>query len=316
MGIKSILFQNCVLAVFALLCFSSCEPELDFENFDKVAKGAFARKLDVSGSYNTASLSTSSVDVTVEFYDQNQGQNVVSYNWTASFKSNGGNNGEDVEAAFIKNLDQYLFHENKNGLPEVSFSFEMRVVLNTLGIDGSTLTADDLFRFEATVITEDGSEFTSSNTGPNLISQSPFGALFRLDVPVVCEFPDDMFVGNYVLTNGPILSVWGSLWGVDGTVITLVETSEFQRSFVAHYFQGHGPRFTQTIDFVCNQVFVVESSLDVGCSEVDIVVGQKGSMPGTFDITDDGSFTVNATDDVYNSCAQAVTDIAITFIKL
>jgi len=202
------------LPLILLLCFSSCVPEMDFENFDEAAKGSYARKLVVSGSYNTASVSSSSVDVTVEFYDQNQGHDVVAYDWTVSFKSNGGNNGEDVAATFFKSLSSDLFSENADGLPEISFSFELSEVLNALGIDGSTLTADDLFRFEATVINEDGSEFNSTNTGPNLISQSPFGALFRLDVPVVCELDEDMFTGWYELQFGGKLGVWNyPLWG-------------------------------------------------------------------------------------------------------
>jgi len=323
MNIQTKFYQKCALAVFALICFSSCEPELDFESFEATAKGSFARKLEVSGSYNTASLSTSSVDVRVEFYDQNQGQDIVSYDWTVSFKSNGGNNGEDVEAAFIKNLPSDLFSENADGLPEVSFSFELSEVLNALGIDGSSLIADDLFRFEATVVTEDGSEFNSSNTGPNLISQSPFGALFRLDVPVVCELAWDMFSGNYRLVHVKGFIRWGSTWGLD-VIFSLSQTINPNQRVFSPFWAipipfnplARGWRYDQVLEFKCDKVIVVESALGVGCGGLGIVIGQEGSTPGNFNILDDSSFTVNLTDDLYSSCAQAVTDISYTFIKL
>jgi len=326
MRIKLNLFQNCALAVFALLCFSSCVPELDFESFEEAAKGSYARKLEVSGSYNTGSISTSAVDVTVEFYDQNQGQDVVAYDWTVSFKSNGGNNGEDVEAAFIKNLPSDLFSENADGLPEVSFSFELSEVLNALGIDGSTLTADDLFRFEATVINEDGTEFTASNTGPNMISQSPFNALFRLDVPVVCELDEDMFTGFYELQWGGKLGIWNDPpWG-KGYILYLSVVSPTNRSFISAYslpppnstgaYDGFSAEFV--LDFDCDKVSLQDSNIGVGCagSGVSVVLAQKGSTPGSFNILDDSSFTVNFTDDLYSSCGPAVTDISYTFVKL
>jgi len=123
----------------------------------------------------------------------------------------------------------------------------------------------------------------------------------------------------YQLFNGPISAAFGTVWGIDGTVVEITASGLSQRSFTTPYApEAHwlgSPIVTQFLDFKHTQVFVIEATIDFSCSEINIVVGQKGSMPGTFDITDDSRFTVNVTDDIYNSCASAVKDVSITFVK-
>ncbi len=311
-----------ITLLFAAIIVTACgDPDLRFEQFEEAKKGAFARNLSgVTGAFDAGNIAGSTVGATVEFYDENQGQNVASYSWTVEYRSNGGNNGNDVAAVSFVTFNSSQFTTNADGLPELTFTLGFQDALDALGIDGLTLAAGDRFRFDATITKTDGSTYGFLQHGPNLISQPPFSALARIDANVVCLFANDaMFTGAYELTLGPTDGVWGGPFGESGNIVTLVNSGATERQFTTPYGErdlGGGFPITPTLSFVCDEVFVLDTDLGASCGGAGIRVGQGASAgPGNFDLFDDTTFTINFSDEVLGDCAGEIPDITYTFVK-
>ena len=58
--------------------------------------------------------------------------------------------------------------------------------LAAVGATESDITGGNYFRYWFTITKTDGTVYDYNNTGPNLQSSNAFGALFRLNVSIVC----------------------------------------------------------------------------------------------------------------------------------
>jgi hypothetical protein len=67
------------IALIAAFAVSCGDPELPVELFPEMEYGAFARKLSQEGTYNYYEIPTSQIDLSVEYYDANNGNNIASY---------------------------------------------------------------------------------------------------------------------------------------------------------------------------------------------------------------------------------------------
>jgi len=308
---------TCLLFVALLVAACSGDPDIRFQQFNELDKGAFARNLALDGAFDLGNIAGSSLVGTVEFYDENQGKDVATFSFAVEFNSNGGNGGNDVASVDFLTIPSASFVVNADGLPGTTYTLGMQDAVDALGIDPLTLTAGDRFRFSTTITMTSGATFTAANTGPNLIGQPTFRALVRVDASVVCLFADTFFTGDYAITNGPTSGVWGSVYGVDQTIVTLSRVGATQRAFTTAYgpeVLGQGFQMTQVINFVCDTTIAVDAALGAGCGGAGISVGQ-GTAPGTMDLFDDSVFTLNVVDDKFSSCASAIDNILMTFTK-
>ena len=183
--------------MLAMLVFSCEEKDRIFPEFgdSDVATGAFARMTgSVDGIFNFYAIDDSEITFNVEFYDVNEGRNVASYNWQATYVDNGG--GEDVGPVDILSIPSSSFTVNDFGLPSTDVTFSLPEVLSELGVDQDSVSGGDAIRFEATIVMNDGREFTRFNTGSNVVSGASFRGTFLLDQSIVC--PSDL-AGTYAL---------------------------------------------------------------------------------------------------------------------
>lgn len=187
-------------ALFSLLAVAmvACgDPELPFETFEETAKGAFARRLTLGGAFTFGQVATSSFDGSVEFYSEDQGANVASYDWTVEYT---GVAGDRAAVTFLQ-IPRSQFGTNADtGLPMATFSLGFSDALAALGLTEADVTGGDRFRFRATITLDDGSQFSESNSDSNIISSAAFGALFRVDANVVCV-SDIEGTFNFVTTD-------------------------------------------------------------------------------------------------------------------
>lgn len=175
--------KNTFIALLAILTFACGDPELPFETFEDLEKGAFARRLSLTGAFTFGQVATSSYTGTVEFYSEDQGKNVTSYDWTVEYEGVAG----DKAAVTFLSIPSSSFGTNADtGLPMTSFTFEMADALASLGLVEADITGGDRFRFLATITLSSGSSFTVSNSGTNISSSAAFAGLFVLDANVVC----------------------------------------------------------------------------------------------------------------------------------
>lgn len=175
------------LTLFAVSCG---DPDLPFDAFDDLGKGGYARKLSQSGEFNFFDVTNSALTINVEFYDENNGNNVSSYRWNVQFldRSGAGNNRDAVD---LKSYDASSFGvSSETGLPTLTVTLGFQEAIDALGMTAADFAGGDTFRFNATLVMNNGMVFTSQNTGGNVISSSPFSALFTVSANVVC--PSDM----------------------------------------------------------------------------------------------------------------------------
>ena len=191
-------FHLLYLPILAVLAFSACEEkDRIFPEFGDpdVATGAFARMTGgVDGIFNFYAIDESEITFNVEFYDVNQGRDVAAYNWQATYVDNNG--GDNVGPVDVLSIPSSSFTVNDFGLPSTDVSFDLPEVLSALGVDQDSVSGGDAIRFEATIVMNDGREFTRNNTGSNVISGASFRGTFLVDQTIVC--PSDL-AGTYAL---------------------------------------------------------------------------------------------------------------------
>lgn len=167
-------FKNILLlsAAFLFMTFG-CEKDRAFLEFEDLGKGAYARLIDgVNGEFDFLDIANSGVSFTVEFYDENNGNNVESYDWTVEYLGSG--------ALPLASYNKSQFSTNADGLPELTASFGFQQVLDVLGITDNDLVGGTFFDLQATITKSDGSKFSLANTGSNVINQLPFNGLFNI----------------------------------------------------------------------------------------------------------------------------------------
>ncbi|WP_224997619.1 hypothetical protein [Cesiribacter sp. SM1] len=145
-------------------------------------------------------------------------------------------------------------------------SISLTEAMNLAGLTVDQLTAGDDFVYTFKVYSAAGSEYFTNTS-------------FTASTTCVVQAP---FEGTYTVTDDCELFF--------GTA-TLTKTSGNLRSFQASWdtFNGIGFEF----DLVCEQIYVTEQSIGLGCgagNNVDVVTA---AVPGTFSASDDSQFTVN-----------------------
>jgi hypothetical protein len=200
-AMKKLFYSLFTLSI--LLAFTACEEkERAFPEYENLEHGAYARQLTKTGNFFLTDVDNSAIDISVEFYDDNDGKNVASYSWVVEYidKANGGANS--VAPVNILTIDAGAFSTNPDtGLPFTSFGFTLPDVLSTLGITAADVDGGSTFRFNATLTLNDGRTFTAANTGSNVISSAPFSGLFSFDANLLCtsDLGGDI---DYVTTAG------------------------------------------------------------------------------------------------------------------
>ncbi len=164
---------------------------------DDVKTGAYARLIgDVRGIFDFFNVADSEIDFDVEFYDVNEGRDITSYDWTASYVNNSG--GDNVGPVPVLSIPSSSFTVNDFGLPATTVRFDLGEVLSALGLSEDDINGGDAIRFESSLTLNDGRKFDRFNTGANIISGASFRGLFLLDQSIIC--PSNL-AGTYALTT-------------------------------------------------------------------------------------------------------------------
>lgn len=167
----------------------------------------------------------------------------------------------------------------------VEVDFSSSDLLGLFNITGADLQAGDQFNFYPQYNTTDGK--TINQFSSDICNEDFYQASCGVSVPVTCPIAETDFAGTYVITD--------NCGYFKDTPVTVEPAGATFRSFEGDYAIG-ASNFTDlgfTFNLVCDQVFVDVQSIGIGCSTAGPVSVLTASTPGTFDINDDGSFTVN-----------------------
>jgi hypothetical protein len=176
------------LSMFVLFAVG-CEKERAFVEYDDLEKGAFPRLLgDVTGSFNFFDPNNTGIEFTVEFYDENKGENVTEYNWKVAY-------GTTKDYKPLVSIPKSSFTKNANGLPSVKVSIKFADVLKALGRTINQVKGGDFFDLQGEIKTSKGQVFGFNNASANLIAEPAFRALFNVRGNIVC--PSNL-AGTYI----------------------------------------------------------------------------------------------------------------------
>ena len=198
------------VAFIAMVTTISCgDPELPVELFPEMQYGAYARKMSQEGKFNFYDIANSSIDMHVEYYDEAQGANIAEFDIDVEYVDVVGGGASSIARTNFRTISSSEFQVNSDGYLSNDISLGFSATLAAVGASESDITGGNYFRYWFTITKTDGTVYDYNNTGPNLQSSNAFGALFRLNVSIVC--PSDLE------STWDAVSVGQGAWGCTAT---------------------------------------------------------------------------------------------------
>ena len=198
------------VAFIAMVTTVSCgDPELPVELFPEMEYGAYARKMSQEGKFNFYDIAGSKIDMHVEYYDEAQGANIAEFDIDVEYVDVVGGGAGSIARTNFRTISASEFVKNADGYLSSDISLGFSATLAAVGATESDITGGNYFRYWFTITKTDGTVFDYNNTGPNLQSSNAFGALFRLNVSIVC--PSDLE------STWDAVSVGQGSWGCTAT---------------------------------------------------------------------------------------------------
>jgi hypothetical protein len=200
--------KKSLIALIAAFAVSCGDPDLPVELFPTMEYGAYARKMSQTGTYNYYEVGSSQIDLSVEYYDANNGANIASYAIEVEYVDNKTGGAKSKARTAMRTINASEFGTNADGFLSSDFSLSFNDAMSTLGITSADVDGGAYFRYWFTITMTDGRTFGYDNTGPNMMSSSAFAALFRLNVYIVC--PSSL--EGAVVANSTQVGAWSSAW--------------------------------------------------------------------------------------------------------
>ena len=296
-----------ILSIFFLasivMLFSCADDDLSpILTFDKAGKGAYAKLLNESAQeLDLANLSAAQYSYCVEFVDIDAGNTVSQYDINVTYEDNNPGNGDNSAGPInLRSIGSGEFNSTDRIFRGSCVEITLTELLSAFGLSSDDLVANDQFRFNTTVTTNEGATFGSANSDSD-VNGSAFGGHFDYTLKATCPLNETIFTGDYTMTY---LDLGNQAFGVepygaDGRTVTLRTNppSTTQRAFAITYLEAGG--FGQgtsdyIIDFVCTDVVTVIMDGGLGCGGGNIMVAAGETIP--IDITNDAEITISGTE--------------------
>lgn len=283
--LKKLSFFSMIAA--ALLISSCADPDKSpILTFDIVGKGAYPRLVEETPrELDLANLGSASYSYAVELVDLEKGALVSTYDLDVTYIDNNPDNGDkSAGPTRLRSISSSDFTTNANGFKQVDVTVTLQELLDLFGLSADDLKANDQFYFFTTLTMNDGRTFSADNSTA-AVNGPAFQAHFEWVLKATCPLPDDIFVGDYMLTyDPPINDGFGESLKEGIVTLRTVAGSSTQREFDACYLEVYGCfDVTVKIDFVCDQVVLLTTDTGVGCGN-NIIFNPGAGQP--IDISD------------------------------
>ena len=211
-------FFKYLLFTLALgLVASSCNKEpLPWVTFEETEKGAFARLLETNGApFLYTDFDNSVYTLTVEFYDENDGNDIEKMEWFARHRNNQA--GTITDNVLYQGVASSQFGTDAlSGLPTASFSLSAPEAAAAMGLSFDDFNPGDDIIFDGVITMKDGRTFGPDNTSASIQGSNGFDGIFRVVRPLLCpsELDGRCDVVTTVVSTGA-----GIFWdGTEGNV--------------------------------------------------------------------------------------------------
>lgn len=229
-------FKNLIYIVLAGLVVVSCNKEpLPWEVFEDMEHGAFARVLENDGaSFFLTDFDNSTTTFTVEFYDDNKGNNVQSFDWYVRHRNKVAGTTTDPILLVAKSNSEFTPNA-KSGLPSATYTLSLPAAAAALGQSIDDFNGGDDIIFDGIITMNDGRTFGPDNTGIAVKGGAGFDGFFRTVKPLLCLSElDGVYDASAEVTSAGAGIGWdgcaGNTW--EGT-IELVQVGDGQYEVVA-----------------------------------------------------------------------------------
>jgi hypothetical protein len=156
--------------------------------FDQAIKGAYVRLIEEGAkTINLFDITGSKYTYSVEFVDLERGDLVAEYNLDVTFRDNSPQNGNSAAGPLrYKSFPASSFQTTANGYKGISnIEVPATDMLTLFGFAPEDLGAGDVFRVDGSLVLQDGSVYTFSNS-TGAVNGSAFQGHFRFDLPAIC----------------------------------------------------------------------------------------------------------------------------------
>lgn len=301
--------------------FVACETEekvIDFV-FENTQNGAILRQVSVTGLLDLFDVN-SGVSVVLEYQDGegSLASNIQSVDVSLSFVDKNGNGNSQANIPFGQ-ITGWDANGTPFGLPRATFNYQLSEALSATGLTIDEVGAGDQFVLDFTLTTTSGQTFTNSDANGNVAAVGGwYSSPYQVTSNAVCKLQDGFLAGSYAveLISGES-SYLGPGYNGLGETAEITATSNTGRTVSIGYLEvlGFGPYEFQ-IDLVCGETVVMgEQLIGLGCS-TNLGIAPPDGPNGTFDFTDDSSFTLAITDNPIEDCGAAATQSVYKFTKL
>ena len=290
MKIKFLLF------LVIVVCFVSCRDEsmTPTLTFDKATIGAYPKLVTLtSGEYDLANITSSALVYEVEFVDDDLGDKVTEYIIEGQFIDNTPGNDVSKASKVFRTISSSEFETSENGLKGVTITIPLTEALSSYGLSEDEVNAGDQFAFSTTVVHEDGTSYSASNSSQT-VRGAAFQGYFTYNGKLTCPLPDSDFSGAYELSYEGDASGGFGIPFPEGTVrVNTISGSSTRRSFNLPWAPEIGPFAVSdfVFDFVCETVVVEDFSTGLSCAGGDITIVQGATS--SFDLTNDTEIVLN-----------------------
>ena len=208
--------------VLCVLAFAGCdEIETPYNEFEDLEKGAFPRVVDrPAGTFNRFDPANSNVTFSVEFYDEDNGKNVESFSWEASYQQE-----------IPRRLDITPSYNVIDSTPIVEGGVTIGFTYDTTRIRPDTVVVTDKFNRKygpVTVASQTASQWTPNADGlPQASFTFNFAEVLRqLGIPA-----DSLDRGQTVQFRGTLTKTNGKVFTFTNTDLQLIGQPTFGALF-------------------------------------------------------------------------------------
>ena len=296
--------------------FVACETEekvIDFV-FENTNNGAILRQVSGVGELDLFNPSGSNITVVLEYQDglDSSVQNILGVDVTLDFvdKSNSANSKSGISFGAVTG---WSADGSPFGLPRATFTYNFANALAAAGITAAQVDGGDIFRVNFNLSTTSGN-FGPSDANGNIGAVGGwYSSPYLYQNNVVCLLDETFATGTYQLVGDQ--EMFGGAYGPTfSEEVTITATGAVGRTFTTDYL-GFGLTRDFNFDLVCGLTLASVGSSGLQCSAgIEWGPAVSGDQ-GTFDATDDSTFTIIIENDRTDDCGEK-SQTLLTFTKI
>ncbi|MDW3194813.1 MAG: hypothetical protein R8G66_20740 [Cytophagales bacterium] len=199
-----------------VMVFTACEDpdKAPIVTFDSAGHGIYPRLISEDGALlvnllTETDFNSSNYSYTVEFVDDNAGQNVAEVYVEVVYNPVGGSAQAAVE---VTRVGASALTASENGFLQTTFDVSSTAITSAIGLGYADFAAGDEFQLSTVIVHVDGTEYRSTNSSSSVRGAAFRGGRFAFTRPLACP---SALEGTYSYAT---TDIWCGGADVTGTV--------------------------------------------------------------------------------------------------